>query len=270
MAPNALLVGVAGTMCVSLCVLQAWMATSADPQPDPAEPRTGSPAEPRTGSPAAAGSRAGALLAALLAGPVTVALDGGTAAGAKQAESRKWPVPRGGREGCVLAFDVKFRKGFFFGCQGKVGGVHIGKGRSAGCDNSETGASHRLMWRPNNGGQSYVYVPPSTYSRQPHPLNKAGKFACGMGLFNETFEGVFTTDAWHRVEIGTRLNTPGASDGIMHMRIDDRVAELQNVVWRKDGGMQIESAVIGVFFGGGCTGRRSTMEYRNVAVHAFV
>lgn len=168
-----------------------------------------------------------------------------------------------------MSFMIKFDPGFDFGCQGKVAGVAIGPGKSSGCRHTNDGASHRLMWRPVNGGQSYVYVPPSTYAQQPPPLNTSGKHKCGLGVFVPEFQRAFRTGVWHRVEIITKLNAPGKRDGVLALSIDGKMAKVTGVTWRTSASMQITSLSFGLFWGGGCVGKDSSLTYKDVAVHQF-
>jgi hypothetical protein len=249
--------------------------TKSTKPPKPTKPPRRAPdvwgAPPAPVAPPPGGGRAGALIQALSpATAVRVPLDASTAAGGShRGQSRSWKVPAAARQACVFAFDLMFEPGFYFQCQGKVGGMSIGRGKSSGCGHSPTAASHRLMWRPDAAAQSYVYVPSTTYAQQPPPLDRAGRYKCGLGMFGDVTKGALAAGAWHRVEIGTRLNTPGRRDGALFLGVDGRYRSLEGVVWRTAADQVINDVFFGFFFGGGCTGRAGAVSYRNPAVHAW-
>lgn len=169
--------------------------------------------------------------------------------------------------GCVVRFEIKFGPPFEWGCRGKVGGIHIGPGAASGGRYSSNGASHRLMWDRGGGAYAYVYIPSGSAGRQPAPLRNPG--TNGQLVFQRDFAGVFRVGQWYVVELGVRLNTVGANDGVLMLSINGKRRILNGVVWRLSN-LPIQSFSFGVFHGGPCKAtQNSIMNMRNVSVYRW-
>lgn len=210
----------------------------------------------------------GKLVESLMKETVEVHLTRETRAGGKKAWIKSWQVPSSLKKAAVFTFQINFQKGFYFKCQGKVGGLEIGKGPASGCKHCNTAGSHRLMWKPENGGQSYVYVPDQTYPIQPSPLNKP--YNCGAGIFINELKGKFKPGTWQTVEIGVKLNDLNKRNGVLFMKIDNYIKVLNGVVWITAGDQFINNATFNFFWGGGCEGTESKVQVRNVELHEYI
>lgn len=183
-------------------------------------------------------------------------------------------------QGLVLAFDVRFGHDYEWGCRGKLGGMFIGEGSASAGNYLEHGSSARVMWdgpRPSNaflpGAYGYVYVPKGTERAQPPALQPDSD--TGATPFKADFAGMFTTERWHRVELGVRLNTFDSNnrprnDGRLMLYVDGREAELGGVIWRVRPGDTFRLVRMSIFHGGGCHATRSSeLRLRNLRVHEW-
>lgn len=222
------------------------------------------------GQPGQPGPGQGRLLATLDRGPLDMLIRRGSGAQrgvdrpSKVYGSRPFPIDNGG---VVVTFEIMFMPNFEWGCRGKIGGLMIGPNEASGCRHFADSASHRLMWDRDGGAFSYVYVPQGTNNRQPAPLNQYRN--CGLGVFESDFRRALTTNKWHRIQLATRLNTPGSSDGALMLSVDGKARTLRGVTWRT-GNQGIRSLSFGIFHGGGCVATRdSRLSIRNVDVHVW-
>lgn len=207
----------------------------------------------------------------LLRGPLSVHIRAGMGHGRRHAHFERFdsravfPVRRGG---LLVSFQVKFHKGFEWGCRGKIGGIFVGTGQASGFRQSKRGASHRVMWDSDGGAHAYVYVPKGSVRLQPPELDQ--RTADGQSVWLEDFAGALRKpDAWHDVRLGVKLNSVRngvpRNDGKMLLRINGLERVLDGVVWRLFDDVAIESFVINVFHGGPCHATRgSTLEIRRV------
>lgn len=214
--------------------------------------------------------QAGALVGTVNAGTINIRIPPGSGSGSgnhaynRGFEGRPFPITTGG---IILSFDVWFAKGFEWGCRGKIGGLVVGTGRSAGGDFSDNGASARVMWDRDGGSYVYVYVPAGTAGQQPAPVRPRGDN--GGIVWQPQYRRVFRTDTWHRVDLGIKLNTPGRYDGRLLFAVDGVTNVLDDILWRK-GDYSIRMFALGVFHGGGCEAtRESTMAIKNIRVYKW-
>lgn len=209
------------------------------------------------------------LLGVLVPDEVGVRLKAGTGPGrhAFHREFKDEPFPL--KRGAVVNFDVRFDRGFEWGCRGKVGGLFVGPGNADGGEHSKNGASLRLMWDAGGGAYAYVYVPKGSEQHQPRPLDESRRK--GVEVFKEPFKRALVGSNWHRVQLGVKLNTftknkPNA-DGELLLSIDDKQRVLKNVVWRLRDDLAVEQFVLSFFHGGPCRATRTSqaaVRYVNV------
>lgn len=235
-------------------------------QPKPA-PAPGPSPGPGPGGGAGASNHTGAVLATYDA-RLNVAIRAGTGAGGGKSFGKSYggrPFPAA--NALVVSFDIFFAPGFEWGCRGKVGGLYVGTGSASGCNYSTNGASHRLMWEGDGTPFAYVYIPQGTAGRQPREL--ASPSSCGQGVFKKDFARMFTTGKWFHVELGIKLNAPGAADGQLMLSVDGKSRTLGGVVWRTSN-LPITSFRFNVFHGGPCKAtKNSAMQLANVKAHAW-
>ena len=151
-----------------------------------------------------------------------------------------------------LAFDVMFPKGFAFATGGKLGGFMIGVGNAAGGKFSADGASHRVVFRPDGGVSSYVYLP--TAAKQTDPALQKRKFGT---IVNEYPANRLVADGktWNRVVVGVRLNSvkngKPVADGKAFLTVNGGTPkEYGGIVWRRRADMTISRITMSTFFGG--------------------
>lgn len=214
--------------------------------------------------------------ATLLTGPRAIAIKAGMGHGAKHAYFQKFkdppafPMERGGIR---MSFQVKFHRGFEWGCRGKLGGVFMGTTSASAFKQSKRGASHRVMWDSGGGAHAYVYVPKGSEHLQPPEL--AVRKKAGQDVWVRDFAGKLNKfGVWHTVELGVKLNSvkngvPRA-DGKMMLRIGGLTKSLNKVVWRLYDDVAVEHFVISVFHGGPCRATRySKLEVRKVSARSW-
>lgn len=159
-------------------------------------------------------------------------------------------------------FQVKFNKGFEWGCRGKVGGMFIGEGKASGGRHTEGAASARLMWDKDGGAFANVYVPQGTQGRQrPDLQSVGGKY--GARAFRGDFKNAFSTDKWNDVQMSVTLNDPGQANGKLSMTINGKKRTMDGIMWRT-GNQQFNQFTYNAFHGGGCMATRDS----NMAVRA--
>ena len=176
------------------------------------------------------------------------------------------------KRGAVVNFDVRFERGFEWGCRGKIGGLHVGHGKASGGEHSKNGASLRLMWDAGGGAYAYVYVPRGSEHSQPRPLDEHRPK--GTDVFKEVFKRALVGTNWHRIKLGVKLNSfsknrPNA-DGELLLSIDDKQRILRNVIWRTRDDIAVEQFVLSFFHGGPCRATRtSESAVRDVRVYSW-
>ena len=180
-----------------------------------------------------------------------------------------------GRTDVVVAFDVYFDPAnWHWSKGGKLGGIHIGPGKSSGYEHSPDGSSHRIMWQRDGGAISYIY-PPSGLQQEDPKLRAEGH---GIGYFgNDLFKpGTLKVGAWNHVEIGVKLNTFDAAgkprpDGKSQLTINGVSGVLDNVRWARSPDIKINSFSYGTFFGGPDPAKVDSVSYvKNFVVHDWV
>lgn len=212
------------------------------------------------------------LLGVLMGDTLTVRHRAGTGPGrhAFHKEFKNDPFPL--KRGAVVRFDVRFDRGFEWGCRGKVGGLFVGPGSADGGEHSKNGASLRLMWDAGGGAYAYVYMPRGSEPLQPAPLDQRSRK--GTSVFKDAFKRALVGTGWHTVQLGIKLNTVGKhepnADGELLFSIDDKQRVLRNVVWRLRDNLAIEQFALSLFHGGPCRATRtSTSAVRNARVFSW-
>jgi hypothetical protein len=158
-------------------------------------------------------------------------------------------VPKGlPKTAAKFSFSAWFAEGFNFARGGKLGGFMIGRGKASGCRFSSTGASHRVVFRPNGGVASYIYWPLGVTQRG------LKRRKCGT-IINDHAAGTLRRGQWNNIVVGVRLNSirngvPWA-DGTAFLRVNGGKPKVYNgIVWRTRTDMGISSIVFDTFFGG--------------------
>lgn len=181
-------------------------------------------------------------------------------------------------DSATASFDVKFDKGFDKNCNGKIGGLFIGKGKASGGKNSDDGASVRFNWAGAGGAFAYVYTPKGTGSQQKGELQKEKQ----VKLFRKEMSDALAGDGFHNVELGVKLNSVSGgranNDGTLTLKVKGqdgkvRTASQDGIVWRKNAGVTFDKLQIQPFHGGGsakCKAAQanSTMQIKNAKVTA--
>jgi hypothetical protein len=145
---------------------------------------------------------------------------------------------------------------------GKLAGFTIGNGVASGRRYSDTGASYRLTFAPNQGAKGYMYPQlkkPFTGNITWDLADQQGAFktrsylAAGVHVFatsRENTERHFKSGQWNDVDMFIKLNTPGRYDGVMQLSINGQTSRLDNVRYRYTD-IKITGFQIAPFFGGG-------------------
>lgn len=140
-----------------------------------------------------------------------------------------------------FAYRVRFGAGFEFVKGGKLPGL-VGGTSPTGCSPDPAGFSARNMWRTGGAAVQYVYWP-----EQPNTCGDDLGYTSGTALS-------FVPSTWHTVQHRVKMNTDGASDGVMQAWFDGVLAiDDAARVWRVaaspyDG---IDALYFSTFFGGG-------------------
>lgn len=157
------------------------------------------------------------------------------------------------RTSASFQFQVSFGSAFAFGCKGKIGGFHIGRGPSSGGEQSDA-SSFRVMW--DNQGRPYMYVYFPTSFRPPPP----------NGYGHEYFKGQFPPmrknthgqpKTWNTITMSVVLNGfrpdgKAKPDGSLTLLVDGRSHTLPNIVMRTSPSVLLNRFVFNVFHGGPC------------------
>lgn len=152
---------------------------------------------------------------------------------------------------CKVAFEVFFEKGWHFSKGGKFGGLFVGRGHASGYRHSDTGSSHRIMWKKDGAAISYIYPPDNLRQEDPN-LKPDG---CGIGYFQEVFTpGTFKVGEWNSVVLGIKMNTfehgKPNPDGVAYLEVNGKSAKLRNIRWSRSPDLNISSFDWNTFFGG--------------------
>jgi hypothetical protein len=139
-----------------------------------------------------------------------------------------------------FAYKVRFAPGFSFVKGGKLPGL-VGGSSPTGCSPKPDGFSARNMWRAGGAMVQYVYWP-----NQPK--------TCGDDVAYQ-LDGTplpFAPGAWQTVEHRVKMNTAGASDGVLEAWVDgEKVVSDTARLWRgADATHAIDTLYFSTFFGG--------------------
>ena len=189
-----------------------------------------------------------------------------TSTGGGRGFLQKWPIPSQFKNSCKMSFDINFQPGFSFGNNdhsegGKVGGLNVGSGAASGCRHTDSGSSLRLVWDggpdkrfKGSGASAYTYIPSSTKGKQPDFINKEGNPDCGLTLWRNESDNIFSeTGSWYHVILGIKLNDVGKNNGKIYYSITgpkNLTKESDGIIWRTSN-YDIREASISSFFGGG-------------------
>ena len=194
----------------------------------------------------------------------TVTLYGGTmrfpmnqgnyAGGGGDRGSISKPIPREMEKSCLLEWDVFFPKGFFIGCQGKLGGLFLaprgGTGRASGCADKKdrTGASYRIMFGKTPSVYQYFY-----FNNQTSQVGAmAQEDRCGLGNMIDQFKNIREGD-WNSLKIGLKLNDAGQRNGLAYIYVNGQQATQGGIMWTPDPNSFVITAMSQSAFFGGCS-----------------
>lgn len=166
-------------------------------------------------------------------------------------------LPKNSQAVC-LRYRLKFTSDFDFRKGGKLPGLYGGANPPSGGarPKGDDGFTVRLMWRKDGAGEIYLYAP----NMKPDSAN--GGMQLGTGKF------AFPRDAWTDIQLETVLNTPGHSDGVIRLWINETPAIfVKGVRFRQSAKLPISGLMFSTFFGGHDAGfeARKT-EYAEFAV----
>jgi len=150
-----------------------------------------------------------------------------------------------------ISFEVFFEEGWHFSKGGKMGGLFVGHGHASGYRHSDTGSSHRIMWKKDGAAIAYVY-PPDNLAQEDPKLKPEG---CGIGYFVDLFPaGTLKVGAWNTVTLGVKMNSFAHGrpnpDGVASLEVNGTQAKLRNVRWSRSPDLEISSFDFNTFFGG--------------------
>lgn len=187
------------------------------------------------------------------------------------------PIPRNMERSCLLEWDVFFPKGFFVGCQGKLGGLFLaprgGSGRASGCADKKdrTGASYRIMFGKTPSVYQYFYF--NNKTSQTGAMAKEDR--CGLGHMVDDFKNIKEGD-WNSLKIGLKLNDIGQRNGLAYINVNGKEATQGGIMWAADANFVITSMSFNAFYGG-CTGSPAAnrlpstyLEMRNMRVSQWI
>lgn len=143
-------------------------------------------------------------------------------------------------EELYLTYRVRFGGDFEFVKGGKLPGL-VGGSHPTGCVQDDTGFSARMMWRAGGHAVQYLY-----FAEKVNDCGDDYDYRIG------NTDALFSPNVWHTVEHRIRMNTPGATDGIMQAWFDGQLAlDEQSFVWRAAGQTwSIDALYFSTFFGG--------------------
>jgi hypothetical protein len=146
-------------------------------------------------------------------------------------------LPGGPVDAATLKYCVRFPTGFDFVKGGKLPGLFGGTVTSGRhIPDGSDGWSTRYMWRRGGAGEVYAYLPTSL----------AHGTSLGRGSWS------ITTGRWECVAQTVVLNTPGARDGSITVRVDGRqVFAAQGLLFRTTAALRVDGVFFSSFFGGG-------------------
>jgi hypothetical protein len=148
----------------------------------------------------------------------------------------KLRVMPAGTHHAIFTYLVRFPPDFDFVLGGKLPGLFGGAGNTGGnIPTGEDGFSFRLMWGTDGFGTVYAYLPTSvTY---------------GTPLLFKKFS--FKRGQWHKIRQEVELNTPGRSDGLVRIWLDDvYIGTAEGLLVRTVDSLKINGIFCEVFFGG--------------------
>lgn len=247
------------------------------PQPEkkPAPPPKPAPAPKPVPGPAPSGGKGTVVLQG---GTVRFPTNQGNYAGrGGQRVNVTKPIPRNMERSCLLEWDVFFPKGFFVGCQGKLGGLFLaprgGSGRASGCADKKdrTGASYRIMFGKTPSVYQYFYF----NNRTSQTGAMAREDRCGLGHMVDDFKNIKEGD-WNSLKIGLKLNDLGQRNGLAYINVNGKEATQGGIMWTADANFVITSMSFNAFYGG-CTGSPAAnrlpstyLEMRNMRVSEWI
>ncbi|ORX91165.1 hypothetical protein K493DRAFT_186175, partial [Basidiobolus meristosporus CBS 931.73] len=151
----------------------------------------------------------------------------------------------------LLSYEVGFPASFQWQKGGKLPGLFGGDAKQ-GCtggevSNGDSCFSARLMWRERGSGEVYAYIPNSKDLCSNPRATCRDKYGVSLG------QGLpFSLGVWNKVQLYIQLNTPGKSNGVLKLYLNDKEwMEMSGMVFRKTGAFAINNVLFSTFFGGG-------------------
>ena len=144
-------------------------------------------------------------------------------------------------ERACLSYNVMFESGFKFSRGGKLPGLFGGENAPTGGarPKDDDGFSMRLMWREDGHGEIYGYFP------NMEPISEHAGMAIGAGSWR------FRRKRWTTIELEVVLNTPGKTNGIARLWIDDEIKiDARGIRYRDTQQLSIDGLIFSTFFGG--------------------
>jgi len=191
------------------------------------------------------------------------------------------PLPS---EAVEFGFDIYFPDSFEWKKGGKLPGVCLGRAGSGDCavaSRWKTGeGSVRFMWRSRDNKSAYIiaYVylpsgnsPQAAYKRQ-GPVYRAATDP-GDHAGHDVWSGELPIrKGWNSVRMKIALNTPKKADGLLEVEVNGKVRRANDVLYRDDSSVVINSLNWVSFFGGGDASWASPQHdtytsYKNVYIH---
>lgn len=149
----------------------------------------------------------------------------------------QWKAPLPPRDEYYAEYQVMFGTNFEWVKGGKIPGL-VGGTAPTGGKNADHGMSTRYMWKTNPGGKALLYL---------YWLEKTNTFGEEI-LLGKTF----SKGVWHTLKQRIKLNTPGASDGIIQVWFNGKIVYFRtNYKFRNYGDTwKIDNFYFSSFFGG--------------------
>ncbi|RUS21689.1 polysaccharide lyase family 14 protein [Endogone sp. FLAS-F59071] len=151
----------------------------------------------------------------------------------------------------LVSYSVGFPANFPWTLGGKLPGIYGGS-PGAGCSGGDqsTGSncfSMRIMWRQNDLGEAYAYIPTSSdfCSQSLIICNDDYGKSIGRGLIQ------FVAGEWNKIDLYIQLNTVGSSNGLLQVWQNGKIViNMNDLQYHTTNMVLIESFMFSTFFGG--------------------
>ncbi|KAK9721283.1 hypothetical protein K7432_003547 [Basidiobolus ranarum] len=168
----------------------------------------------------------------------------------------------------LLSYEVGFPSDFPWAKGGKLPGIFGGDPKYGCTGGDKNDGDHcfsaRLMWRERGSGEVYAYIPNSKELCSNPRATCRDKFGVSLG------QGVLLNlGAWNKMQLYIQLNTPGKSNGVLQLYVNDKIwLDMSGMVFRKSGAIAINDILFSTFFGGGDPSYATPIDtytyYRNI------